>query len=885
MAAVRNGITPLWASEIEAFPIKVTKIRFPEMLHVGDITKLDGANLPPVDIICGGSPCQDLSVAGARTGLAGERSGLFMEQTRIAKEMREADEQRNIPDHLVRPRYLVWENVPGAFSSADSEDFRAVIEEIIRIKDSACDVPRPDTGRWESAGAAFLGDEFSLAWRVLDAQFWGVAQRRRRIFIVADFGGHTAPEILFKQDGLFGNTQESRSPWQGAAAPAQGSTDDTSGACLTPWDVQSRRIFEEIGTWPALYGGEGGGHGYIQTEEKFSVGFGGYNGDLTGAVSSTLGVNCGMSTGRNGVIKQPLAHAFAANQRDEVRDLHDIAGALGAQPGMKQQTFVADTEQISAFHVNQRNEVIDLHGVSGALLATRNMQMQNFVAQEPLLCLNDHGGERMDITEEITPTLRAGMGGHPPLISQPNCLNSWDIQQSRVFTEDGIAPTLAGADGGGGRNPAGLLFAAGVVSKGNGDCFLTPETHTSLTKGGGQAGQGYPCVLTAAFCGNASADARGIGYQDECSPTLKTGTAPTVLCLNDQGGSVMSCSEDVVGTLRAQEHQPLIFDNHGQDARFIGPVDVSQTVSAGFGMGGNNQPLLMATQQGGAEIGEGVCPTITASTRMSGNNQPVLFENHGIDSRYTGPHAVAPTISARASTGGNNLPLVGTAVAFSLDSKESNSMKSANPYSGCRETDLARTIDTTNPDPSKNQGGIAILQETLCIAGNTIDRQPQNGGNGLGCQPDVAYTLTATDYHAVFNRQGFNQFHEGEVAAAQCARQHKGNTDLISTYQEVIGALCSGDEKGIGNQYVSQDKCIVEKRNLIRRLTPLECERLQGFPDGWTLIPGASDSARYKALGNSVAIPCVEFLMRGIAYFLSKIKGEPFSDTEKETEP
>lgn len=664
-----------------------------------------------------------------------------MEQTRIAKEMRKADEQRNVPAHLVRPRYLVWENVPGAFSSADGEDFRAVIEEIVRIKYSACDVPRPESGRWESAGAALLGDEFSLAWRVMDAQFWGVAQRRRRIFLVADFGGTTAPEILFKQDGLFGNIAQSGGQRQGTAAPAQGRTDDTGGACLTPWDVQSRRIFEETGTWPALYGGEGGGHGYIQTEEKTAI-------------------------------------AFAANQRDEVRDLHDVAGAIQAQPGMKQQTFVA----------------------------------------QPLFCLNDQGGERMDVTEDVSSTLRAGMGGHPPLVSQPNCMNSWDTQQSRVFTPEGVAPTLAGADGGGGRNPAGLLFAAGVVSKGDGDCFLTPETHTSLTGGGGQAGQGYPCVLTAGFCGNASAEARGIGYQAEYSPTIKTGTAPSVLCLNDQGGSQMHSTEDITGTLRAQEH--------------------------------GHQPLVMATQQGGAEIGEGICPTITASAGMSGNNQPVLFENHGIDSRYTGPHAVAPTMSARMGTGGNNVPLVGNPVAFSLDSKESNSMKSANPHSGCRETDVARTIDTTNPDPSKNQGGIAILQETICIAGNTIDREPENGGNGLGCKPDISYTITTSDRHAV-----------------------------CEPYQEVVGALCRGDEKGIGSQYVSQNKCIVERRNLIRRLTPLECERLQGFPDGWTLIPGASDSARYKALGNSVAIPCVSFVLRGIAYFLRKI------DEEQEESP
>ena len=206
-------------------------------------------------------------------------------------------------------------------------------------------------------------------------------------------------------------------------------------------------------------------------------------------------------------------------------------------------------------------------------------------------------------------------------------------------------------------------------------------------------------------------------------------------------------------------------------------------------------------------------------------------------------------------------------------------------------------------------------EESYCIAGNIIDRQDHNGGNGLGCQPDISYTITATDRHAVFNRQGYSGFGESDVAGTQCARQHKDATDLISTYQEVVGALCSGDYKGPSSQYVSQDKCIIGEqsvfgqsqfgnyaegcttlraqggdngggsenlvaissptsRKLIRRLTPLECERLQGFPDGWTDIPGASDSARYKALGNSVAIPCVDFVLRGIAYFLRKFKEE-----------
>lgn len=209
LAAVHCDVKPVWASEIETFPIQVTTARFPDMEHVGDITKLNGAELPPVDILCGGSPCQDLSVAsGTRAGLAGERSGLFMEQVRIMKEMRNADILRGRSGVFVRPRFLCWENVPGAFSSGTpkGEDFRIVLEEILRVKFSSVSVPGPDSGKWEPAGVILLGHTFSLAWRCIDAQYWGVPQRRKRIFLVADFGGTTAPQILFDQESLPGYT-------------------------------------------------------------------------------------------------------------------------------------------------------------------------------------------------------------------------------------------------------------------------------------------------------------------------------------------------------------------------------------------------------------------------------------------------------------------------------------------------------------------------------------------------------------------------------------------------------------------------------------------------------------------------------------------------------
>lgn len=288
---------------------------------------------------------------------------------------------------------------------------------------------------------------------------------------------------------------------------------------------------------------------------------------------------------------------------------------------------------------------------------------------------------------------------------------------------------------------------------------------------------------------------------------MQTFVTEPMLCLNDQGGDRMDITENITSTLRAS-------------------------------MGGN-QPIVMATQQSGAEICFDLCPTITSAAGTSGNNQPVLFDNHGKDCRYNGPLEVAPTIAATYGTGGNNVPLV------------------------------SKPIDS----------------DSYCIAGNTIDRQDHNGGNGCGFQENISYTLTTSDIHAV------------------CYPP--------KTYQDTVGALCVGDEKGNGNQYVSQDKCIVDcekmmfgqsefanykegcatlrteggdngggsenlvaTRNLVRRLTPLECERLQGFPDGWTKIEKSSDSARYKALGNSVAIPCVDFIMQGIAYFMRKFKEE-----------
>ena len=218
LAGALFGIEPVWASEIEPFPIRVTKQRFPGMKHLGSVTDVRGDQIEPVDIITFGSPCQDLSVAGKQLGIHdGERSSLFFEAIRIIKEMR--NETAN-----EYPRFAVWENVPGAFSSNEGDDFGAVIRAFCSVCEEDADVPRPQGGIWESAGCV-LGNGYSIAWRVYDAQYWGVPQRRKRIYLVADFRSERAAEILFEPKGVCWDSETSRKARENAARYVKGCPD------------------------------------------------------------------------------------------------------------------------------------------------------------------------------------------------------------------------------------------------------------------------------------------------------------------------------------------------------------------------------------------------------------------------------------------------------------------------------------------------------------------------------------------------------------------------------------------------------------------------------------------------------------------------------------
>ena len=590
LGGVLCGIEPVFASEVEPFPIRVTTKRFPNMKHMGDVSKLDGASLPPVDIITFGSPCQDMSVAGKRAGLDGSRSNLFYEAIRIVKEMRCATNGKY-------PRFIVWENVPGAFSSNKGADFKAVLESVCSVKADSVSIPVPPKGKWTGAGHIDVADGFDIAWRTVDAQYWGVPQRRRRIYLVADFSGGCAGKILFESEGLSGYPPQGFCPWKGTAGTSEESLGETGST----------------------------------------------------------------------------------------------------------------------------------------------------------ICLNDQGGNRMDVTEDVT-------------------------------------------------------------------CPLRAESH----------------------------------------------------------------------------HPPLVFENHSQDSRYTGPLDVAQTVLSTFGTGGNNQPFVVQTPK-----------TLKIRSGCEGGGKGALIQEN-----------LSATLSC------NNDQTVFVPVAYGICAKDSNSMRSDNPRSGFYEADTSRCLDQNGGNPNCNQGGIAVVS----VQDSMIGRKDGNGSRSDGINEVICFTLKTIDHHAVaygIDRAAFNQ---GKNARYGFAVEEETQPTMVAKGPGAVAAptfsaskvsFFTSAEEELANTLVAadwKDPPVVNDMDetleyIVRRLTPTECARLQGFPDWWCddlaseeptqeeidfwhnvfethrLIVGVSSkpwsdrrivkwlqnpysgSASYKMWGNGVALPNVCFVLAGIVYF------------------
>ena len=687
LGGLLSGITPVWASEIEPFPVRVTTKRLPFMKHYGDISTMDGGKIEPVDIITFGSPCTDMSVAGKRAGLEGQQSVLFYQAIRIIKEMRSATNGKY-------PRYIVWENVPGAFSSNGGEDFKAVLEAVIGIAEPDTEVPMPEKGRWPYADA-YLGDGFSVAYRTLDAQYWGVPQRRRRIYLVADFAGRSAPDILFKSEGLSRYSSESFRAWKGTACRA------------------SLR---------------------------------------TGTAS---------------------------------------------------------------------------------------------------ICLNDQGGNRMDVTDDVTATLRAE-AHHPPVVME-----------------------------------------------------------------------------SARFCTEHSAKSRTIGYEEETSPTLRAGVVPAAVAL----------------------------ENHPADSRVtISDDDKVQTLTSRMGTGGGNVPLVMSdacTWDGGQTVS-----TLTAHN--AGGNQRMPDKNHfncviqayGISAKDSNamksanPHSgiyEADTSRTLDGNGGNPGCNQGGIAVVCVDQGGGKSSCS-----------VSENISPTLACTHGGEPAVCVEGGTIVIEGNGA--RPSHKGDGYK-ESDVMYTLNTVDRHAVYAMTtgsyaqvskdmaptllsrdykdatvvtepaygiGRDAFNQGKNAQFTPSVSEETQPTLVAKGPGAVATPYGFDPSATRDvgQYFLEDcgntlvngTCpghhngVVEATYTVRRLTPTECARLQGFPDWWCddlgiaeptmddirywydvfethrrimgtstkpktlkqikkwLTDPHSDAAEYKMWGNGVALPCVFFVLSGIVW-------------------
>lgn len=497
LAASLCGIEPVYASEVEPYPIAVTKNRFPKMKHLGDVSKVKGGEIEPVDIITFGSPCQDMSIAGKRAGLKhadmGDdettRSGLFLEAIRIIKEMREAT-------NGVYPRYAIWENVPGAFSSNRGEDFRTVLEEFIRVKEKDAVMPAVPQAGWAYADC-ISGDGWSIAYRVFDAQYWGVPQRRRRIYLVADFRGECAQEILFKRESLRGYFEAGRTPWQGIAADAQ----NCVGTAIGGVDRYNQSFLPGLAQTLRAPGG----------------------GDCTPTVLAPVAVYCHQGNGIDRAGKCLTAYSFDSLSSNSMKSKNPHSGCRAVEIAKTLDTGYPDPSK-----------------------------NQGGIAIVEKIILDDQGGQQISVcTDGKSPTLRAEAHGNAPYVINKKTL----VYDTRGNGAGETVPTITGD-----HNNRVTDYTCLAITRcyDIGEARLrTPseyiEKSPTITARCGTGGNNVPGVV---YClqGNGidradTAGCNGKGWKEDTSYTLNTIDKPAVVCA--QKSYTEFKDESTLSTLKA----------------------------------------------------------------------------------------------------------------------------------------------------------------------------------------------------------------------------------------------------------------------------------------------------------------------------------------------
>ena len=878
-------IEPVWAAEVEPYPIAVTSSRFPNMKHLGDISKVNGAEIEPVDIITFGSPCQDLSVAGKRAGLKHEdngddettRSGLFMEAVRIIKEMRKATNGEY-------PKFACWENVPGAFSSNNGQDFRIVLEELIKVAEPYAVMPEVPKNGWSYADS-YSGDGWSLAYRVFDAQYWGVPQRRRRIYLVADFRGGCAEEILFEREGLRGYFTESRTQGQTVTPDVERSlgADDREGAfgfdrynqCSTGDVSETVRCPNGGDNYPTVC------YGISSYDSNAMKSSNPHSGVYEADTSRTLDLNGGNPSCNQGgiAIVENVPYTLKIRSGCDVDSSGKGAGKGALIQENKSATLATSNDQylfqpigFDGYNATETGDKSATLGVNCGMSTGRNGVITD------THILDDQGGSVINVrTDGKAPTLRAMMGGHPPVVMIPKSAEGLDAYNQT----------------------------------------LTGDKAKTLNSAASDADH-IPCAVYSVE--NHPADSR-----------VNLDESGKVQCLTSRmgtgGGNVPMVMEEIPNFIDVEMEPKAIYTHPQNDTWTLENENKVQTLSASMGMGGGNTPLVM----------EPFCKSSRAKTADDATTWKHADIANTLNTFDQGEaranEVVVYAIDQQGGKGGANyaedvMPTLcsdshGTphGVAYSFDPGASRDV-------GVLFIEECGKTLTNGTCPGHHDGVVIATNPTEQILRAIQEVYKYNGvGSGLHIVIDDENIEDEAIVWCLENSIPKIENDAERTACEVCAKLLLGLTydergrimDHYWRNPRPIHSLTTGDYMQVNEEKTAtllardyKDPTCVEfydkktRNYIVRRLTPTECARLQGFPDKWghvepktefadgeyqfwldvrkthDAINGRTvkdynekqmlayynklwtDSAEYKMWGNGIALPCALYVLQGI---------------------